>query len=127
MNEEDLIKCYSCHKKLIEERVIDGKLQKFLSPERVITQFYLNNGSKMDVALCYECKNIDLDSPEIQDNIMNNIIDGWQLEKNILLEREMITQEQMESSMKYHKSLNIKFKSEGMNDYQIKAKANAIN
>ena len=122
MKEDDLIKCYLCHKPLLQEKVIEGKLQKVLHPERVITQFYLNNNSRMDVALCIPCKGMDIDNPIVQNKIMKNVIDGWQSEQDILLSKGMISKEDSDKCMEYHGSLKILFKSENMNDYHIKAR-----
>lgn len=120
--EEKLIKCYCCGMNLLQEKVIEGKLHRVFHPERRITQFYLNNNSRMDVAICMTCKKQDLNDPVVHSIIMQNIIDGWNTEQNILLKRGIITKEQLNKSMNYHKSLNILFKSEAMNDYQIKAR-----
>lgn len=118
-NMDELIKCYLCHKPLLIEKVIEGRLQKVLHPERVITQFYLNNHSRMDVALCMSCKDMNIDNPIIQDRIMKNIIDGWQKEQDELLAQGRITKAYSDNTMAYHKELNILFKSEDMDDYKI--------
>lgn len=119
---DELIKCYLCHKPLLVEKVIEGKLQKVIHPEHVITQFYLNNNSRMNVTLCMSCKNMQIENPIIQDRIMKNIINGWQKEQDELLRQGRITKNYAESTMDYHKSLKILFKSENMDDYQIIAR-----
>lgn len=120
---EELIKCYLCNKSLLHEKVIEGKLQKIFHPERVQTEFYLNNGSRMPVSICSPCKeNIDLNNPIIQNKIMNNIIDGWQVEQDLLLSQGRTTKEYSDNVMEHHKSLSILFKSENLDDYQIKAR-----
>jgi hypothetical protein len=123
LEEERLIKCYSCHMPLLQERIVDGKLIKMIHPESAMTQFYLSNDSKMDVRICLSCKKLDLTNSDVQNNIMSNIIDGWQKEQNILLSRGQITQEQSEAIMNGHRDIKIIFNSEGMNDYQIKARS----
>lgn len=123
MKEEDLIKCYSCNKNLLQEKVIEGKLVKMLHPERRITQFYLNNGSRMDVAVCLDCNNMDLNNPIMQNKVMKNIIDGWQIEQDILLSKGQVQKWQCDLTMEYHRGLSILFKSEGMDDYQVKKRS----
>ena len=124
MTEEDkLVKCYLCHKSLLQERIVEGKVIKMFHPERTQTEFYLNNGSRMPVSVCLSCKDLALDNPIIHKKIMGNVIEAWQEEQNILLKRGQITKEQADISMAYHRSLAILFKSEHLDDYQIKARA----
>jgi hypothetical protein len=127
MKSEDLVKCYSCHKPLLREQVIEGQLVQTLHPERVETQFYLNNNSRMNVSICMDCEKMDLDNPILQNKIMKNVIDGWQTEQDILLEKGLITKNRSEEIMNYHRGLAILFKSQYMDDYQVIARCKNVN
>ncbi len=124
MEGDDLIKCYFCHKNLLQERIINGELVRMPHPERVETEFYLNNNSRMTVSLCMSCKKgNDLNDPTIHNSIMENIIKGWESENKILLSRGLITKEDSDKIINNHRQLSILFKSENMNDYQIKQRS----
>ena len=81
--------CSKCHKNMIVERVVDGKVVVMFTPEHDETEFLLRDGSKMRVCLCKACKNsLDLDEPKIQKDIMGCVINGWQLEVDTLVRDE---------------------------------------
>lgn len=78
--------CVVCHKNLITKRVVDGKVIEMFMPIHDHTDFMLNNGSTMKVCICKPCKETtDLSDPEIQENIMEACLKGWELETEILV------------------------------------------
>lgn len=71
--------CVICHKDMIVERVVDGKVINMFSPEKDETIFNLDDGSIMPVSICKTCKNsVNLDDPKLHDKIMNSVVEGWQ-------------------------------------------------
>lgn len=120
---ESLVKCYLCNAPMLLERVIDGKLEKVLHPEHDETEFFINNGSRMPVIVCLSCqKSADLNSQDVHQTIMNNVIDGWKQEQNYLVEKKHISRDRADFCIAEHSKLKIKFKSQGLNDYQIKVR-----
>ena len=123
-NLEDLFKCYLCNKHLLQDKLLNDKVVKSFHPERLQVEFYTNIGSRMPVSLCCTCKdNFDLDDKEIHKKILKNVIDGWIREQDFLVNNGSITREQADNCIKEHRNISILFKCEGMNDYQIKARA----
>ena len=69
--------CTICHKNMLIEQVIDGKVEKRFTPEYVENEYLLSDGSKMRVAMCRDCKsNLTFDK---QEQIMNCVIKGWEV------------------------------------------------
>ena len=75
--------CVKCHTNLIIEKVVQddsGRLtiQRMWKPEKDETQFLLDDGSKMRVTICKQCKEklTEADNREI----MDSVIRGWQKE-----------------------------------------------
>lgn len=112
--------CCLCHNNMILNRVVGGKIIQMFSPDYDSTQFVLNNNSKCNVSMCKPCKsNNDLSDPKIQEDIMQSLISGWQMEQDMLLSGGHTTQEECDKVMCHHKNLNILFHSEGIDDYVI--------
>lgn len=75
--------CVVCHKAMIITQIIDEKEQVRFTPDYDTTQFLLDNGSMMKVAICKSCKN---DVTENDYNIiMEAVINGWDLETRYLV------------------------------------------
>lgn len=73
--------CVSCHKQLVKNMVIGGKVQGVVDPNYSHSYFKLNTGSILVAPICKACKvNMDLDNLEIQKNIWKEVNHGWQLE-----------------------------------------------
>lgn len=68
--------CVICHKNMIIEQAIDGKIQKRYTPDYTEREFILNDGSIMRVAMCLKDAESDIDSK----NIMKCVINGWERE-----------------------------------------------
>lgn len=81
--------CVTCHKNLIIERAVDGKVIPMFTPEHDETEFLLTDGSKMRACICKPCKeNVDLDSDKVKNYVMEAVINGWQLEVDSLVNDE---------------------------------------
>lgn len=79
--------CCVCHKNLITQRVVDGKVIDMFLPIHGHTDFLLNNGSIMKVCICTPCKeNVDLTSKVVHGYIMDACLKGWDLETKALVE-----------------------------------------
>lgn len=73
--------CVSCHRHLVENKVIGGKVQGVLHPDASDSFFKLNTGSILVVPICKPCKkDMDLNDPLIQNKIWEEVNFGWQLE-----------------------------------------------
>ena len=70
--------CCLCHKNMLVEEVIGGKVQMRFLPDYDETEYLLDDGSKMRVALCKPCKS-QL-SEKHHDKVMGSIIKGWRVE-----------------------------------------------
>lgn len=70
--------CVVCHSNMLIEEVIDGKLQKRFTPDYSETEYLLNDGSRMRVAICLACK--DKITDKDSEGIMNCVIRGWENE-----------------------------------------------
>ena len=70
--------CCLCHKNMLIEEAVGGKIIKRFLPDYDETQYLLDNGSKMRVAICKPCKETltEKDEPKI----MDCVIKGWQVE-----------------------------------------------
>lgn len=66
---------------------------------------------------------MDLENPIMHNKIMKNIINGWQIEQDILVANGTIQQWQADLTMEYHKGMSILFKCDGMDDYQIRKRS----
>lgn len=74
--------CVKCHRNLLQEAVIDGKIQERLSPDYSETEYMIDDGSRMKVAICKKCK-VDLkDTKEEKQYIIDCVIEGWKKEIN---------------------------------------------
>jgi len=67
--------CVLCHKNMVIEQSIDGKALKRFTPEYAETEYLLDDGSRMRVAICNTCKN-GL-SELLEDDIMKCVVKGW--------------------------------------------------
>lgn len=100
--------CVWCHKNMLVERVSDMKVIKMFTPDYDETEFLLNDGSRMRVAICKPCKaNI---TDEDNQKIMACVIKGWQKEVDMLVKDEKRpdwTEERAEAHMDKYSSLQI--------------------
>lgn len=112
--------CVLCHKDLIVERTIDGKVQRMLSPEYETTEFLLDDESRMRVCVCKPCK-IDL-KPEQENAIMSSVIKGWDKEAEKLENLGYWKPEQRKKHMDIYSKKKIIAKSEGVSPHGLRKK-----
>lgn len=110
--------CAVCHRNMITEKVIDGRVQQVFKPEHGHAEFLLNNGSRMRVCMCLSCREkVNLDSEKVHGYIMDAVIKGWQLEVDALVADEKHpewTEERGREHMEKYSSLEIDCYSDGL-------------
>jgi len=70
--------CINCNKNVLEERYIDGKIQRVFVADYEEVTYLLNDESEMRVSSCRTC-NDNLDGTET-DRVMKAVLDGWKHE-----------------------------------------------
>jgi hypothetical protein len=70
--------CVKCHKNMLIEQAIDGKVQQRFTTDYSETEYLLDDGSKMRVAICVDCKRglTEKDIPKIMECVKK----GWEVE-----------------------------------------------
>jgi len=114
--------CIQCHKSMIIEEYIDGKMQQRLSGEYREAEYLLNTGSRMRVAMCVDCKEALEDTEEEMKNIMDVVVKGWDIESDDLVSSKSKphwTQEKKDKYMANQRKKKILIKSEGLRDSTI--------
>jgi len=76
--------CVSCHRCLMKEQVIDGKVQRRFEPDYKETEYFLNDGSRMRVAICKKC--LGIISENDSKSIMDSVKKGWEIETQTLVD-----------------------------------------
>ncbi len=78
--------CVWCHKNMIYEEVIDGRVQQRYAPDYTEKEFILDDGSRMRVAMCMA----DATAVKTKDHkkIMDCVIKGWDKETDDLVKDE---------------------------------------
>jgi len=76
--------CVSCHKFMVVEKNINGKMIRMFTPEKTSLQVMLNDSSRMRVAMCVECKKNTKES-DLPD-VMASVYRGWQEEVKFLVD-----------------------------------------
>jgi len=73
--------CVVCHRNLIRNIVINGKVEGVWHPDKDEAYMKLNQGSLMPISICRPCKkSTDLNDPTVHNNIMEAVNNGWLLE-----------------------------------------------
>ena len=100
--------CVKCSKNMLIKQVIGGKVQNRFTPDYTEVQYLLNDGSKMRVAMCIDCKN-NLTENNSSD-IMQSVINGWQVQVDSL----DWTKEKKQAYMDRYSQLEIVTNAEGI-------------
>lgn len=108
--------CVKCHKNLIKSHFYDNKWHEGLSPEYDTTEFFLNNSTRMRVAICKSCKTNLSDSD--YKAIMVSVKKGWEKE----LETVNWNKDKKDKYMDKYNKLNIVAKSENLSDIELDKK-----
>lgn len=115
--------CVVCHDNLLTKRVVDGKVIDMFLPTYDGTIFMLNTGSQMQVTICKKCKaHTELTDPKVQDNIMEAVQKGWQLENAMLVADEKLpdwTEEKGKEYLEKMSKLSIDCHSENLSKFHI--------
>ena len=98
--------CISCHINMVTERNLNGKIKKMLIPSYSEVTFKLEDGSKMRVAICRDCK-VKLKEKDYK-QIMKNVFSGWENEVKQLTKEDKWTKQQAEEHLKQYKKKKIK-------------------
>jgi hypothetical protein len=73
--------CVGCHRHLVKNIIVGGKVQGVLDADASDSFFKLNTGSILVVPICKPCKaTMNLDDAGVQSNILAEVNLGWQLE-----------------------------------------------
>ena len=122
--------CVSCHKNLVVERAIDGKVMKVFLPDKDETEFLLDDGSKMRVCICKLCKrDMDFNDPKVNKQIMEAVINGWQLEVDSLVQDEKRPEwdvERGKNHMRVYSNKKILFNSEFTENHIVEGNKSEI-
>jgi hypothetical protein len=70
--------CVMCHKNMLVKQIVGQKEIMRFTPEYTEGEFLLDDGSKMNVALCKSCKENMTEKDE--EKIMDCVIRGWEQE-----------------------------------------------
>lgn len=77
--------CVFCHRNLIKNVVVNGKVEGVFDADKDEAYMKLNNGSLMPICICKPCKNdVNLDNPIVQTKIMDAVQEGWKLEMHMM-------------------------------------------
>lgn len=116
--------CVICHKNLLVERVVDQQVITMFTPDKQETEFMLDDGTRMRVSICRECKEgEDLHSESKQIQIMESVVNGWQLEIDSLVndeKRPEWTFDRGKKHMDVYSKKKILCYSDGMAEHVIK-------
>ena len=108
-------------KRLYEERVVDGKLQRLPTPELTHATYLLDDGSLMRVCISKESKsNLKGDTKEL-DSIMKKVVAGWKVECKEKVDRKEWTKDKAD---KYVNEYEKKTIFDRIDDIPYKALAN---
>ena len=72
--------CVVCHEDMLYTQIIDGKPEQRLGPLYEETEYLLDDGSVMRIAICKECKATLKDDEEERIRIMDCVFKGWEHE-----------------------------------------------
>ena len=73
--------CVCCHRHLVKNVILNGKVEGVLDGDADTSYFKLTNGSILVVPICKPCKKtMDLHLRVTQDTIMDSVQEGWTLE-----------------------------------------------
>ena len=115
--------CVICHRNLLTERMVDGKIITMFVPDHDETEFLLNDGSRMRVCICKKCKSEnELGDSKVQKTVMECVVNGWELETEALVADEKKPEwdkNRAESYMKVYANKKIEFHSEGLSTQVI--------
>jgi hypothetical protein len=103
INFNDIVKCYVCEKSLIDERVINNKVEKILKGDYDEIILLLNDGCKTRVPICSFCKE-KVDIAKDKNKIIANFKDG--LKKTIKLKYKN-DEEKLNNIDKKYKKIDI--------------------
>jgi len=77
--------CVVCHKKMVVDRVVNNEIVRMITPDYREEEYFLDNGTKMRVAICSKCKESLKDDNETVNSIMDTVIAGWEVETRLLV------------------------------------------
>jgi hypothetical protein len=107
--------CVVCHQNMLIEQVVDGKVIKRFTADYDETQFLLNTGSRMRVAICKKCK--EGLTEDDNERIMKCVLRGWDVETDELVKdkkKPNWTKEKKDAYMYRQAQLEIVTNSDGM-------------
>jgi len=105
--------CVVCHEDMLYTQVIDGEPQRRLGPLYDETEYMIDDGSKMRVAICRDCKGTLKDDDEEKKRIMDCVFKGW---KHELKGYNSWSEEKKKEHLKVYSKKKIVTRSERIDD-----------
>ena len=97
--------CVRCHKKMVVEQAVNTvhgfEMLRRLTPDYRETEYVLDDGSKMRVAICKDCLDTLKYDDETNQEVMDCVIAGWEVETDLLVADEKKKAWTMERKKKY--------------------------
>lgn len=121
--------CIICHRNMLEDKMIDGVMVQVLNGDYRETEYLLDTGSKMRVAMCVQCKTKLTDTAEEMSSIIKTVIKGWEIETDDLVsdnKKSLWTKQHKEAHMKEYRKRKIDSRIEGLSSGTIKSKVKLI-
>mgnify|MGYP001617276113 CR=1 FL=1 len=122
--------CCSCHRSLIIEKVSDGKVIHMFLPDKDETEFLLDDGSRMRVCVCKQCKEgKDFNDLTFKNTIMEAVIAGWQLEVDSLVADEKKSdwnKDKGKKHMEYYSKRKILFHNDSVDKHVVESRIKDI-
>ena len=103
--------CVICHEDMLYTEVIDNKPQKRLGPLYSEIEYLLDDGSKMRVAICLNCKNDIKDDGEEKVRVRDCVFKGW---KNEVKDIKTWDKKRKDDYLKKYGKLKIVSRSDGV-------------
>ena len=104
--------CVVCHRNLIKNVAINGKIEGVFDADKDEAYLKLNNGSLMPISICRPCKeSTDLTNVTIHAQIMEAVQEGWKLEMHMMMNNPdrfpEWNKEKQDRLQKYYNNLRI--------------------
>lgn len=115
--------CCNCHKNMLIEQVVGGRVIKRFTPDFSEVEYLLNDASKMRVTICVQCQ--ELGAHEDTQTIMDTVIKGWQHMVDGFVKddsKPQWTQEFAEAHMEWYGNLEIVTLTEKHDEDSLKVK-----
>lgn len=81
--------CILCHRNLLKNVALSGKIEPCFDPDKDEAWLKLNTGSMMSISVCKKCKsNTDFESIDNKKKVLEAVNNGWELEMDLMLKNK---------------------------------------